>query len=99
MNEFNKYLLNASNVPVVVLGDDGLATKKTEENPCPSYLGFNTEEREWITINMYQVYIIDNIPFLESCVGKNIWTIKGFNYIRKINLLSNAVDQWLVSIC
>lgn len=46
MNEFNKYLLNANNVPLVVLGDDGLAINKTEENPCSSCLDFNTEESE-----------------------------------------------------
>ena len=77
MNEFNKYLLNANNVPLVVLGDDGLATNKTEENPCSSCLDFNIEEREWITINIYQVYIIYNIPFLESCVGKKHMNYKG----------------------
>lgn len=45
MNEFNKYLLNANNVPLVALGDDGLAINKTEGKYCSSCLDFNTEKR------------------------------------------------------
>ena len=83
-----------------------LATPWTVAHQAPPSMGFSRQEY-WSRVPLpspisgiyYQVYIIYNIPFLKSCVEKNIWTIRGFNYLRKNNLLSNAVDQWLVSIC